>query len=146
MRVLFDTNVVLDVLLNRTPYVGTAVPLFAGVERREITGLLGATTVTTIHYLSRKSLGERGARRQVRRLLDLFEVAPVTRPVLEDALVLGFADLEDAVLHEAGRHAGAEGVVTRDADGFRMATLPVYAPDELLAILEARDEPEGERE
>ncbi len=73
----------------------------------------------------------------MRVLLRLFEVAPVNRAVLEGALVLGFDDFEDAVLHEAGRLAGARAVVTRDPAGFSASALRVYAPDTLVAALKA---------
>lgn len=139
MRVLFDTNVVLDVLLDRAPYGRVAAEILARVERRQLVGLLGATSITTLHYLSKKALGEAGARVQVRRLLDLFEVAAVTRPVLERALDLGFRDFEDAVLHESALHAGADGLVTRDPEDFRKATVRVYRPNELLAAIASLD-------
>ena len=53
-----------------------------------------------------KAVSASQAQRHSRTLLGLFEVAAVTRPVLMDALTLGFGDYEDAVLHEAARHAG----------------------------------------
>lgn len=137
MRVLFDTNVVLDVLLARRPHVPVAAQLFERVADKRIDGLLGATTVTTIHYLAARAVGARDARRHVATLLALFEVAPVSRAVLADALALGFPDYEDAVLHEAARHAGAHGIVTRDREGFNRARLRVYAPDELLRLVDA---------
>lgn len=141
MRVLFDTNVVLDVLLARAPHAVPATALLDHVAAQELDGLLGATTVTTIHYLATKAVGLTLARRHVRTLLDLFEVAAVTRPVLADALVLGFVDYEDAVLHEAARHAGAQAIVSRDPKGFRKARLPIYAPDELLGLVRAMPRP-----
>lgn len=135
MRILFDTNVVLDVLLKREPYVVAAVRLFAAVEQGLITGLLSATTITTMFYLAAKKVGEAQARLEIRRLLTLFTVAPVNRLVLEDALRGAFTDYEDAVLHEAARQSHAEGIVTRNTDDFRSATLRIYTPDELLAIV-----------
>ena len=75
-----------------------------------------------------------------RTLLGLFEVAPVTRAVLTDALDLDFPDFEDAVLHEAARHAGAGAIVTRDPKGFVKARLKLYAPEELLRFLDAAPE------
>ena len=138
MRVLFDTNVVLDVLLERQPFASDAIRLFAEIERGLLDGLLGATTLTTVHYLARKVLGEDGARDQLGVLLQLFEVAPVTRPVLEDALALPFGDFEDAVLHEAARHTGADGIVTRNPIDFAQATIAVYTPPELRVVLQER--------
>jgi predicted nucleic acid-binding protein len=93
------------------------------------------TTVTTIYYLAARATGPRRARKHVEALLSLCEVAPVDSSVLHGALGLGFSDFEDAVLHEAARHARAAGIVTRDQDGFRKAELPIYSPVELLAVL-----------
>ena len=137
MRILFDTNVLLDVLLNRAPHVVPASRLMVQVEQRRIDGLMGATSLTTIHYLATKAVGGARARKHVQTLLLLFDVAPVGRGVLADALSLGFPDYEDAVLHEAARHAGATGIVTRDPDGFARANLHVYSPDELLTMARA---------
>jgi hypothetical protein len=74
----------------------------------------------------------------VETLLSICEVATVGEEVLREALLLGFADFEDAVLHEAARRARAQGIVTRDQDGFKRAELPVYTPGELLATLRHR--------
>jgi predicted nucleic acid-binding protein len=135
--VLFDTNVILDVLLARAPHVGPATALLDHVAGRTLDGLIGATTLTTIHYLATKAVGATPAQRHLRTLLSLFEVAPVTRAVLTDALDLDIPDYEDAVLHEAGRHVGAAAIVTRDPKGFAKARLKVYAPEELLRFMRA---------
>jgi predicted nucleic acid-binding protein len=137
MRVLFDTNVVLDVLLDRQPHAAAATQLFERVAQRRLQGLLGATTVTTIHYLAEKAVGRRRARGHLETLLGLFEVAAVDRAVLSGALELGFGDFEDAVLHETAAQAGATGIVTRDVGGFGTSRLTVYAPEELLTLVEA---------
>jgi predicted nucleic acid-binding protein len=117
VRVLFDTNVILDVLLARAPHVGPATALLDRVAAKELDGVLGAATLTTIHYLATKAVGAQTPARHLRTLLGLFEVAPVTRAVLTDALELGASEYEDAVLHEAARHAGAHAIVTRDPKG-----------------------------
>jgi predicted nucleic acid-binding protein len=140
VRVLFDTNVILDVLLARAPHVAAATVLLDRVAAKTLDGLLGATTLTTIHYLATKAVGARAAQGHIRTLLGLFEVAPVTRAVLTDALDLDLADFEDAVLHEAARHAGAEAIVTRDPKGFAAARLKLYTPDELARFLAAAPE------
>jgi predicted nucleic acid-binding protein len=137
VRVLFDTNVVLDVLLARPPHAAPSIELFDRVARRELDGLLAATTITTIFYLAAKAAGAAQAKRHVNTLLGLFEIAAVGRAPLADALTLGFADYEDAVLHEAARHASATAIVTRDPKGFSAAKLTVYSPAELLRLLQA---------
>ena len=137
MRVLFDTNVVLDVLLARPPHAVAATELFDIVARRELDAVLGATTVTTIFYLVANAAGPARARRSIAELLALFDVAAVGRTTLADALGLRFRDYEDAVLHESARQTGATGIVTRDPAGFAAASLRIYSPAELLRLIRA---------
>lgn len=137
MKVLFDTNVILDVLLDREPFAEDAALLLAKVEQSEITGYICATTVTTIHYLATKALGSKGAAKHIQALLSLFAIAPVNRVVLEEAVAAKFADFEDAVLWAAASHAGAKYIVTRNIGDFKNSTLPVFEPREFLNALES---------
>jgi predicted nucleic acid-binding protein len=136
VKVIFDTNIVLDVLLDREPFSTPAAQLFSKVEKGELFGYLCATTVSTTHYLFQKALGAHQAQKHVGNLLLLFEIAPVNRAVLEGALHSRFEDLEDAVIHEASIHVGMEALVTRESSGFRRASIPVYSPHELLRVLD----------
>ena len=135
MRVLVDTNVVLDVLLARRPFVAASAEVFGLVEHSRIEGLLCATTITTIDYLLTQAMPRPAARQALQKILELFEIAPVNRAVLEEAIRSKVADFEDAVLDQAGRLAGAEAIVTRNQSDFRLAFLKVLGPDELLASL-----------
>lgn len=140
MKVLFDTNVVLDVLLAREPHVHLAARLLNLVDRDLVEGYLCATTVTTLHYLAERSVGRKRARQHLENLLEMFEVASVDRSVLEGALAIGFDDYEDAVLHEAARASGLGGIVTRNVKDFRNATVPIFDPGRLLAAVLAAHE------
>jgi len=137
MRVLFDTNVILDALMARVPHSASAVELLDRVARRELDALMGATSVTTIYYLAEKVGGAVTARKQISDLLSIFDVAPVTGRVVTAALSMRFKDYEDAVLHEAARHAGATGIVTRNTKDFTASRLKCYQPSELATLLRA---------
>ena len=140
MRILFDTNVVLDVLLAREPHARVAAQLMAMADEGVIDGVVSATTVTTIHYIAAKAVGRDAASAHVRELLAIFDVACVDRGVLVAALDLDFSDYEDAVLHESARADSAAAIVTRNGKDFAGATLPIFSPDELLAALVASSE------
>jgi predicted nucleic acid-binding protein len=137
VNVLFDTNVILDVLLERELPVDAASKLFALVDNGRIHGSICATTATTVYYIAARSFGTRRARDQIHGLLGLFEVAPVGKDVLDGALDLDFPDYEDAVLHEAARAIGATVIVTRDRDDFVNSAIPALDPVELLAVVAA---------
>jgi predicted nucleic acid-binding protein len=144
VKVAFDTNVVLDVLMGRQPHFEIGVELFDQLDRRQFQGTICATTVTTVHYVAGRTLTAGRARKLIGDLLDLFSIARVDEGVLRRALALRFSDFEDAVLHEAAEASGAAAIVTRDARGFARASLPVYTPLELLASLESAETPGGD--
>ena len=136
MKALLDTNVILDVLLDRSPFADDACLLLSMVERGDLTGFICATTVTTVHYFLAKNLGRQAASIHIRSLLSLFEIAPVNRVVLEDAAADAFNDFEDAVLYESARHVGASHIVTRNVDDFKSAEIAVLTPREFINIVE----------
>jgi predicted nucleic acid-binding protein len=140
LKILFDTNVVLDLLLDRAPFAEASEQILSRVEAGELSGYLCATTVTTIHYLAARALGARRALAEVRKLLALFEIAPVNRPILESALESDFSDFEDSVLYEAARQVGADAIVTRNKPDFRQARLPVHSPEEMIRILDQQSQ------
>ncbi len=135
MKILFDTNVVLDVLLDREPFSDLATKLFSRVEKKELMGFLGATTITTIYYLASKLAGKKKADQEISKLLSLFQIAPVNKSVLDEAIKSKFSDFEDSVLHEAAKQIGAQGIVTRNPKDFKKATLSIYSPEELNKML-----------
>lgn len=132
MRILLDTNVVLDLFLAREPFVSAASSIFSMVERSEVDGLLCATTLTTVDYLLGRSLPRSEVRTTMRRLLDLFDVAAVNRAVLEAAWASAMTDFEDAVLAEAAHYASAERIVTRNPADFGQSPVLVLDPSEFL--------------
>ena len=136
MRVIVDANIVLDVLLARTPFVKQAASVFALVEQSRIEASLCATTLTTIDYLLAQSLPRAQARRAIRSLLKLFEIAPVNRSVLERAFDSKIEDFENAVLEQAGCLIGAEAIITRNTKDFRKSAIKALDPAEFLSALD----------
>jgi predicted nucleic acid-binding protein len=138
MRTLFDTDVLLDLLQDREPHAALAAALVARVERGEIIGYIAANTVCVLADLAEMTDQVHGsAKLPIRQLLGLFEIAPVNRSVLDDALADGFAHFNDAVIYEAARHVEAQSIVTRNPKNFERAELPIYLPQELETVLRA---------
>jgi len=136
LRVLIDTNIVMDVLLARRPFVESASRIFSLVEQSKIEASLCATTVTTVDYLLTQSLSRDEARQALRGLLNLFKIAPVNRSVIEKALRSKIEDFEDAVLEQAACLVGAEAIITRNTKDFGRSSIKALDPAELFAALE----------
>ncbi|MDO8847864.1 MAG: PIN domain-containing protein [Coriobacteriia bacterium] len=137
MRVLFDTNVVLDVLLAREPHALPAARLFAAVVDGVLEGVLCATSVTTLDYLASKAASARVAHDLLDVALGIFEIAPVNGAVLHQALGGRGPDFEDSVIAAAAAAADVDAIVTRDPAGYRYAAMPVMSPEELIAVIHA---------
>lgn len=135
MRVLFDTNILIDFLLDRAPFADAAADLLSKADRGEIQGLACANSFTTIFYLVQKAVGLAAARRHTRALLSILEVAPVSRATLEHAADSVMSDFEDAVIAASGRQANAECIVTRNERDFANSPIPVHSPKTLLKLL-----------
>jgi predicted nucleic acid-binding protein len=135
VKFLLDTNIVLDLLLDRAPFADAADALFSKVEDGTVTGYLCGTSITTVYYLTAKTVGAARAHDEIKKLLNLFEIAPVNRHVLAAALVSGFADFEDAVIYEAACNVGAEAIVSRNQKHFKKSLIPVYTSEEMAKIV-----------
>jgi predicted nucleic acid-binding protein len=134
MRILIDTNVVLDFLQEREPFVDNAARLFERIDAGEIEGFIAATTVTNVYYIIRKATGVRVAQEAIAQILANLSIYAVDREVLEQALTLNFQDFEDAVQYACAVVNHMDAIVTRDASGFVSAKIPVVLPEELDVI------------
>ena len=137
-RVLFDINVVLDVLLDREPHAEASAAVWAIAEAGAAEGLLSGHAVTTVHYLLRKELGDAKARRSLLAMLSVFGVATVDGAAIHEALQMPSADFEDAVTAAAARLAGCDYIVTRDPKGSRGSVVRPIAPEALIPLLRKR--------
>lgn len=134
MRILLDSNIVIDFFEGRESFFEESARVIERVERGVVTGLLCATTLTAIAYLAGKTIGKKRAVEQVRQLLTLFEVAPINRSILDAALAGNVLDFEDAVLAEAAHQAGAQAIITRNLKDFAHSPVRAYTPRQWLAM------------
>lgn len=135
MKVLIDTNVIIDVLTGRSPHFEDSSRVLDHAERGDCIAWVCATTVTTIFYLVRRHLGAAATVEKIQDLVSICAVAPVNAAVIDAALASGFTDFEDAVLHHSAVAAGADCIVTRNTADFRHSSLLVYTPAQFLAAI-----------
>ncbi len=136
MRVLVDTNIVLDALLEREPFVRDARALLEATRSQQIQGYVTATTLTNIFYIvQRQTRNLESARQAVSMTLTLMEVCPVNRDTLEAAFASNLRDFEDAVQLACAMASRLDAIVTRNAQDFAGATLPILSTSELLESL-----------
>src|SRR5215213_3681504 len=119
MRVLLDTNVVLDRFLQRLPWYDEAQEFWELITSGQIIGYITGSAVTDIFYIARRPLGSQFALSIVRDCLDAFEICTVDLKVLEKALALPGFDYEDNLQIVCARTSDLDAIVTHDSTGFR---------------------------
>ena len=132
MTLFLDTNVLLDVLAGREPWVNDSAAVLSLVDSGQARGWVAAHTITTLHYLLSRHLGRERTASALVDLLDLVGVAAVDELVVRKALSLGWPDFEDAVQGVCALNSGAEFFVTRNRGDFTALSIPVVSPTEVL--------------
>ena len=136
MRVVLDTNVLVDFFLDRQPFAADAADLIQRAQRLEFQGVACATSFTTVDYLARKAVGAEEAKAQVAYLLSTLEVGPVNGAILRDAFESTIRDFEDAVVVESAWASNADYIVTRDLRDFDASPIPVHTPESFRKLLD----------
>ena len=131
-KVLIDTNIILDIVLQRHPFFEDARQIFAKIDTGEIKGFITASSVTDIYYMSRKSCGREKTIAFIRELVTVFEVLSVSKETIIYALNTEFKDFEDAIQYCVADMNKMDMIVTRNKSDFTHSTIQVYTPTELL--------------
>lgn len=141
MKIVFDTNILLDSILDR-PNRELALKLMYAVATEKVEGVVSANSITDLYDISRKGLGDSRAWDAVAAVLEMFDIAPVDGDACFMALTAGMADYEDAVLAVCASIAQADLIVTRDEGFVAERNSPVRAvkPEEALMLIEGADE------
>jgi len=134
-RILFDTNMILDLILNRPDFVELAKRLFVAIDEKRLVGFMSATTVTDLYYIVTRERGCVFAAQSLRRLVRVLEIVAVDRNIILPALDSPVKDFEDAVQAEAAKSMGLDFIVTRNKRDFPHSPVPAVSPEELLEKL-----------
>jgi len=133
MKILVDTNIVLDNWLEREPFFADAKALLGAIESGEIEGFITATSVTDIFYISRKSKGAVDSKAYISELLTFMQICKVDVAILQAAVASELSDLEDAVQLACAVANNVDAIVTRNFAGFVDSPVPIKSAGEVLA-------------
>ncbi len=136
MRVLLDTNIVLDFVLERTLFYAEADEIFIRLKNNDFEAFVSAITPINVFYTTRKEKDKATAFSAIEELLKLVQIAESNNQIYQNALALNFNDYEDAVQHECAVVENLDAIVTRNTKDFKNSTINVYSPGEFLQFLQ----------
>ena len=136
MKVLVDTNVVLDVLLKQAPFHIDSFAIFQLSDNRSISGILAAISMSNVFYILRKT-GKSFA--EVYQDMDdingVFTVAPVSGTTVSSALALRWKDFEDAIQFITAKESKVDFIITRNEADYKASDIPCMTPTEFITYL-----------
>ena len=132
MKVLVDTNVILDVWLTREPFWRDSAKLIGKIEKKEISGVICPTTITTLHYLGKKVLGEEKARKLIKSLLEITKVGNVSETAFRNALESPISDFEDAVIESVAIAGKVDFIASRNLKDFKKSRVKAKEPADFI--------------
>ena len=132
MRILIDTNVILDVLCNRQGFVEDASKIFKFCEVNKIEGYISALSVPNIVYILRKELDAEKTKEILEQLSLIFKIADLKADDLKKAANLMFNDYEDALQSACASSIKANYIITRNIKDFASSKVAAIKPSELL--------------
>ncbi len=132
---LLDTDVLIDVALDRAPHVRHSAALLSELERRPPSAFVAWHSLSNFYYLVRASRSDTDAREFLSELTRFVQVAPSDAESLRFAAGLKMKDFEDALQVGAARAVGAEVIVTRNGRDYRNAPIQIATPRQALQRL-----------
>lgn len=132
IKVLIDTNVVLDIALKREPFFKKSAQIFKLIDQKLIIGYISATSITDLYYIAKKSKGGNQSKAFLTDLIKTVEILGVDKQIIEDALNSQLKDFEDAVQTVAAEHNKVGVIVTRNVKDFQDSPLKVLSPEALI--------------
>jgi predicted nucleic acid-binding protein len=137
-NIFIDSDIILDLLLERKPFFYPSAELFNVIESGKINASVSALHFSNLFYIIRKVKGSDPAKTVLRKLKILVKVLKIDEKVIELALESDFSDFEDAIQYYACLDNNIDVIITRNKDDFRKGKLPVMSAEEYLAVLQLK--------
>ena len=128
-RILFDTDVLLDVFLHRQPHAPESIKALHRAIKGEVHGYISAHAVPTIAYFLSRELGPEKTKDLIRTFLGYLSVASVTENTIKQALSSKIKDFEDAMTHYAGMSERVSVIITRNTKDYSRGEIPALIPE-----------------
>ena len=133
MRILADTNVIIDALTSREPWNKSAEKIFLMAANQTIEMYITASSATDIYYIIRKYLHNTEAAKTIMgKLFSLTGILEVRADDCIDALASSINDYEDAVVEKVAHRNDMDYIVTRNIKDFSGSKVTAIKPSELL--------------
>ena len=132
-RIFLDTNVILDLLAERTPFYDSIAKVMTLADRKELELLTSPISFTTAEYVLTKFESKESALLKLQKFSILCKVAEANQETIDKSLFSLFSDFEDAVQYFCALRSRCDLILSRNRRDFKKSSLPVITAEEFLA-------------
>ena len=132
MKLFLDTNIVLDLLQYREPWVHDTLVLFQLAKEKRVELIVTDLTFVNVVYIAGKNVDKKKLNETLVGLKKFLTIVPIGDACIEQALSGDYADFEDAVQCFAAKREKVDYILSRDEKGFYMSEIPVMNVTEFL--------------
>lgn len=135
MKVMIDTNIVLDVFLQREPFFQASYEVMKQSALEKLEGFVSASAATDIYYLLRRSLKDDGrAKDSMEKLLQLVGIADALGEDVHAAVASNMSDFEDALVASIAERCQMEYIITRNTKDYTESPVKAITPEDFLKL------------
>lgn len=131
MKILIDTNVIMDVLAKREPFYTNAKIILNSCDFGDIKGVIAGHSITNLFYILRKYFERDEIRKILLNLCKAFQIESVDRDKIISSLEnKTFNDIEDCLQMECAISGNVDYIITRNKKDFLYSSVPCLTPEE----------------
>ena len=134
-RVFLDTDVILDLLLNRDPFINEIAEIFERSISKALTLSASSLTIGNLHYIISRIENRRSANSKIKKILKLLEIENVGKTTVVKAIESDFSDFEDGIQNYCAQESGHKVLVTRNTKDYQKSQLSIMTPREFLSMV-----------
>lgn len=135
MKVLLDTNIILDVILQRQPFFTFAFEILKLSDAGELESYITSNSITDIFYVLRKHFNNVDDRKKaVKHILNMVDIVSVTKTDIFKSFELEYTDFEDALQTQCAKKVKANYIITRNVKDFKDKSIDAVTPERFIEI------------
>ncbi|MFM6310231.1 MAG: PIN domain-containing protein [Dolichospermum sp.] len=135
MKILIDTNIIIDNALEREPFWNASEQVLSLIEKGTIAGYISASTFSDLYYIIRKARGRDWTLTYLKQLITFCQIAAVNQAAIIMAFTTNFQDFEDSIQYSTAVVNKLDAIITRNPQDFPIITPRIITPEQLIVEL-----------
>ncbi len=133
-KIFIDSDVILDVVLERVPFFTSSQKIFSLIERNHFKGFTSSLILANCYYILSSNKNKNIAENTIAKLRSIITVLPFTDKEIGESINSSFTDFEDGIQYFIAVNNGIETIITRNIADYNNANINIFMPKDFLVL------------